>query len=143
MRVYLAGPMTHTEDEGAGWMKSASDLLRHVGITPVLPMPTHEYTDRYMIRAEVVDKVLTIRDKWAATTCDVILANFSHAIKASIGTSIELGWASQAGVPIVGVVPEGNVHEHPMVLSLLSIRTLDLGTAVRAVVALNGGKIFT
>lgn len=40
----------------------------------------------------------------------------------SIGTMVELGWASAAGIPVLLVMPTGNVHDHPFTRALCNYR---------------------
>jgi nucleoside 2-deoxyribosyltransferase len=41
--------------------------------------------------------------------------NLSGAEQISLGTAVELGWADAFGVPVVVVMEDGGVHDHPMV----------------------------
>lgn len=117
MEVYLAGSMTHQSAADVGWVQRAEELLHANNIGTVVPHDKEDYAREYDVYSGVnLNNILTTRDKWAATGCDIVLANFGSATKASIGTSIELGWADEAGVPIIAVIPSGNIHEHPMVL---------------------------
>lgn len=141
MRVYLAGPITHDAGLGCAWRVETGARLKACGVTPLTPHPIADYRRGYNLTLEEVDKVLTVRDHWFTTKCDVVLANFVGSEKASIGTSIELGWAHEAGVPIVAAIPSCNVHDHPMVLSIVDFRTFTLHDAVEIVLALQGGNL--
>lgn len=143
MQVYLAGPMTHLEDEGSGWRQEVKEILENEGFDVVLPHQQLEYELAYDLPTGVAasDKILTVRDRWAAMESDVVLANFEQASKASIGTSIELGWANAADVPIVANIPSGNIHDHPMVTSIVDFLVHDLDSAVKIVMALGGDRL--
>lgn len=141
MKVYLAGPMTGAEDDGNDWRQYARIALSSAGISALLPNIAKTYQSEFHVTREGAAKVLTQRDKWFTTGCDVVLVNFEPSDQtgfASIGTCIELGWANEAGVPIVAVLPQHNVHVHPMVESLLFHRTATLDDAINFVRALNG-----
>lgn len=99
-------------------------------------MEASKYTAEYGIHDP--GPVLTQRDKWFCEKADVVLANFEHSEKPSIGTCIELGWADEAGTPIVAAIPDGNVHEHPIVLNVVKFRTRTLNEAARVVLGLAG-----
>lgn len=142
MQVYLAGPITGTDPSAADWRNSTEAELLLEGIRVVRPSAMSLYQDLYNIPSpKQAGMILTVRDYNMTTKSDVVLANFEGSTTGSIGTAIELGWASESGVPIVGVVPKGNVHEHPMVLSVLSFRAHTLVEGVRIVKALAGGRL--
>lgn len=134
MQVYLAGPITEILDD---WRASFTTEMRYkYAITCVSPLAGELYEEKY---GTVAAPVLTTRDKWMATQSDVVLANFLDSTKVSIGTCIEIGWASQAGVPIVAIVPVGNVHNHAMIDELVTMKVETLEEAKNVLRALNGG----
>lgn len=139
--TYLAGPITEDRVERQDWREDTRDELLEEGIEALLPYPAQAYSDTYGGLSGNANMVLTIRDNRYTTQCDVVLANFEYSDKASIGTAIEFGWASEAGVPIVAAIPRGNIHEHPMILSLVTVRTYTLRDAIDVVKALGGSKI--
>lgn len=140
MKVYLAGPITEDRPERANWREEVKHELALEGIEALLPRAQKLYQDEYGVDASNAGLVLTMRDHEFCTKCDVVLANFEYSDKASIGTAIELGWASEAGVPIVAVLPVGNVHDHPMINSVISFRVARLDDGVAVVKALDGGR---
>lgn len=137
MQVYLAGPITHAVDS-VSWREMLSVILRYkYGIVAVLPMAGADYA-QFGAREEDTASILTLRDKWMTTKSDAVLANFTGSKKASIGTCIELGWANEAGVPIIAVIPEGNIHNHPMVDSIIDFKVETLEDALGVLRGLNG-----
>jgi nucleoside 2-deoxyribosyltransferase len=53
----------------------------------------------------------------------VLLVNLLGALKVSIGTCMELGWADAARVPIIAVMEQsGNPHDHAMVNEVVGFR---------------------
>lgn len=141
MRVYLAGPITEDREDRKDWRRETAEQLALDGIEAVLPSPKETYSQVYGELYDSADAVLTVRDWWYTTKSDVVLANFGDSEKASIGTSIELGWACQARVPIVAVIEDGNVHDHPMVLSVITFRAFTLQEGIRIVQALGGSRL--
>jgi len=134
LQVYLAGPITGFENS---WREEYQSELRYkYGIVAVLP----QAQERYEEELGIIDAapVLTQRDKWMCTKSDVVLANFMGSVKASIGTCIEIGWANMAGVPIIAVIPEGNVHSHAMIKSLSTFTVKDLQQATSILIGLQG-----
>lgn len=140
MKVYLAGPITEDVLERADWRDETKTILSLDNIVAVLPRPLSLYEDVYGISEDDAGAVLTVRDHKFSTKSDAVLANFEGSQKGSLGTAIELGWASEAGVTIVGVVPEGNVHEHPMILTCLTFRAYTLDEGIRIIQALAGER---
>lgn len=140
-QVYLAGPMTGALNDGADWRLAATAKLGEAGIKAVSPTPMSTYESQFRISPRHSPMVLTVRDHSMATMSDFILANFEGSKIGSIGTAIELGWASEAGVPIIGVVPKSNVHDHPMVLSVLAFRVHTLEEGLRVLQALAGSAL--
>lgn len=140
MKVYLAGPITEARQDRKDWRENTALQLSLDKIESLLPRPLHRYREQYGIGPEDASTVLTVRDHKFCTESDVVLANFEGSVKPSIGTCIELGWASQAGTTIVAVIPEGNVHEHPMVLNVSNFRVHTLDEGIRTVLALAGER---
>lgn len=136
MKIYLAGPITHTDvdDMGVGWRLEVREVLEEAGHKCLLPLESATYFDRFGIKDPA--PVLTVKDRWFCTKSDLVLANLLPATKASIGTSIELGWADQARVPIVCVMDEHNVHNHPMVHELCTFIVPTMEEAVNIFLAL-------
>jgi nucleoside 2-deoxyribosyltransferase len=61
------------------------------------------------------------RDRWMVTQADVIYANLLGAKIVSIGTVMELAWASDKGKHVVLVMEEENIHRHAFVLEAATI----------------------
>ena len=77
------------------------------------------------------------RDRWDAHRCGVLLVNLLGATRVSVGTMIEIGWADSVRTPIVGVMePEGNPHEHGMVLEALGYRVPNMNEALHIIKAM-------
>lgn len=142
MQVYLAGPILGVDPTAPDWRDEAQLVLELDSIKVVRPTAQKLYKELYQIPSpRQSGMVLTLRDHTMTTKSDVVLANFENSTIGSLGTAMELGWASEAGVPIVGVVPSGNVHEHPMVLSVLAFRVHTLEEGLRVVLALAGERL--
>lgn len=135
MQVYLAGPMPGPDFEGGSWREYATLALNEFGIDTESPTFQEDYADEYLVSLDEAAKILTYRDRKFSTTSDVVLFNFVDAKKASIGSCIELGWASHAGVIIAAVMPVGNIHVHPMVETCVDFRCSTLPGALSVVTA--------
>lgn len=132
MLVYLAGPMT----EDCDWRVAAEDFLRGCGIDSVKPELKAVYKDRFAVSEDEACRILTERDMKFATESDILLANFGGTEKPSMGTCVELGWASAAGTTIVSVIPYGTTHDHPILTSASDYVVDTLIEALRIIAAL-------
>lgn len=135
---YLAGPF----QEGNDWRSVARGRLHEEGVSTVSPSLAEEYWLSFEIPKGTAAKILTQRDKRFATESEYVLANFTGATKASIGTCIELGWAHGNSI-IVAVLPSAdNVHWHPIVENVCDYIVGDLATAVAVIAALSAESGF-
>lgn len=146
-KVYLAGPITGLNYDGAvDWRNYATEKLRP--IKGFSPMRGKEYLQREFAEKEFTsdgdaykhfsvmssNRGIMTRDRYDATTCDVILVNLLGAPRVSIGTVMEIAWADANRIPIVcAMEKEGNVHEHGMVTEAIGFRTETLDGAIHIV----------
>jgi nucleoside 2-deoxyribosyltransferase len=144
MQVYLAGPISGLNFEGAtDWRQYAKAELAQFGIKALSPLRDQEhlksvgvFTDAAKETARLkspmsMPRGLTVRDRWDAMRCDVLLVNLLGATKVSIGTVLELAWADAKGIPIVvAMEAEGNPHEHAMVNQIIGFRVTALWDAI-------------
>ena len=127
--VYLCGPMADaTLAEQVAWRDSATELLG-----PRCSTRSPLRWDNFAI----TDQSITWRDYYDVTHCDVVLARFIGATAVSIGSCIEIGWATALQIPVVLVMEASgtgdlhNQHDHPMIRYLVAYRTDDLRDACR------------
>jgi nucleoside 2-deoxyribosyltransferase len=144
MLVYLAGPISGLNFDGAtDWRQYAKAELAQFGIKALSPLREQEhlksvgvFTDAAKETARLkspmsMPKGLTIRDRWDAMRCDVLLVNLLGATKVTIGTVMEIAWADSKGIPIVCAIEEtGNIHEHAMLMHCIGYRVPTLWDAV-------------
>jgi hypothetical protein len=143
MKVYLSGPISGSPDGViVGWRQHVGQLLPQdielldptaspydASSAYLVPESDSEKLGRLMHGRLVVD-----RNKHLIQLSDVVLANFLHAERASIGSIGELFWANAFRVPIVVVrEPAGNVHDHAMVNAIASVVTHSLEDGCAAV----------
>ncbi|SDK39479.1 hypothetical protein [Bradyrhizobium ottawaense] len=143
MLVYLAGPISGLNFDGAtDWREEAKAHLSQFGIKTLSPLRDQEhlkevgvFTDASKETARLkspmsMPKGLTIRDRWDAMRCKVLLVNLLRAQKVTIGTVMEIAWADSKGTPIVCAVEEtGNIHEHAMLMHCIGYRVPTLWEA--------------
>lgn len=61
---------------------------------------------------------------------DVILVNLHGADKVSIGTVMEIAWAKAFNIPVICVIDDGNLHDHPMINECVGFRVKNLDDAI-------------
>lgn len=145
--VYLAGPIAGSGyDTVTGWREEAvSELWPIKVMSPmrakqhfkgqVLDVHDYELKGQYEV-AISSDKGIVTRDRNDVTTCDLVLMNLLGAKRVSIGTMVELGWADAARIPLVLVMEEENVHNHPFVRNIPGFWVDNLADAYKLVKAI-------
>lgn len=143
--VYLAGPIAgSTYADAVEWRAAVSARLAP-GITALSPMRGkgqlagnkgklggfYPSDDPMTTPAGIV-----ARDFADVKRCDLVLMNLLGAESVSIGTMVELGWASALGKPVIvawdgGVHVLRNPHYHPFVHQIASFRVGSLDEAIR------------
>ena len=122
--VYLAGPITGLTYETArhGWRKEFA-LMLPSHIIPISPMRGKDALmgvkemqgdpNMYPDNALCAPPGIIARDRNDVKNCDVMVACFLGAKdKASIGTSVEFGWADAYRKPVVMVIEDDPTIPH-------------------------------
>ena len=144
-KVYLAGPIKGLNYDGATtWREYAKEKLAACGLNGFSPMRAKPYLkNETAIDASDTnynqfpmsrDGAVVCRDRYDATTCDVLLVYLLGAKAISIGTITEIGWADSLRVPIVLVMEDsGNPHEHMFLRQLCAFRVNNLDEGLHIV----------
>ena len=141
--VYLCGQITGaTYDEARyGWRAKVTDHLHlFPNIQCLSPMRakvkcgSDAESLSHMGDADSImscPRGITTRDRWDVRRSSLIFANLDMD-KISVGSMIEFGWADAWRIPIIAVMPEGNMHEHGIVNELIGFRvqTIEEGMEV-------------
>jgi len=121
-KVYLAGPMYKLSyDEATAWREEVWQKLggKVKCLSPLrgkaFLKEERELRGSYEKYPLSTDKGINFRDHWDVQRCDLVLANLAGATRVSIGTAMEVAWAHAYGKPVVLVMEEGSVHDHPMI----------------------------
>jgi hypothetical protein len=144
--VYLAGPIAGLMYEDCvGWREDTIKELAKfniTGISPIVkskrlenenrPMSAFGYPKDYM----ATERVITIKDKWYCLNSSALLVNFLGSKQISIGTVMEIAWASLNNTPIVVVLEEDNVHNHGMLNECTTVTVRTLNEGIEAIKAL-------
>jgi hypothetical protein len=131
MRIYLSGPISGaSRDDIAGWRQCVAGMLpQHVDVYDpavlsydvALAYETAESPSAALARL-MHGRLVVDRNKHIIQSSDVVLANFLHSERASIGSIGELFWANAFRIPIVIVREQsGNIHDHAMLNAIASV----------------------
>jgi nucleoside 2-deoxyribosyltransferase len=131
MKIYLAGPISgRGYDEVVSMYATKISFLTEQGYECLCPMTGKQYLrneiefkasgyDKYPVSA---NHAIVERDRWMVMQSDIVLADLSNSgDRVSIGTMMELAWAHHMGKHTIGIIPEGNVHNHAFVLEACDI----------------------
>jgi len=156
--IYLAGGISGlTYDEATQWRIATKAALEPLGIKCLSPLraAVHLRNNQGLLTdCEIVDGMqpenyaaltmstprgVVTRDKFDCTHCDMLIVNLLNAKRVSIGTMVEIGWASMRNIPIVLVIEkEGNIHEHAFVKESATFRTDSISEAIEIAKAILG-----
>lgn len=128
--VYLAGPITGCSYNGCTtWRDFFEEELNSDDVQVLSPMRGKDYLEHLdVIGHEYPEKVMSCqrgimtRDHFDTKRSTILVVNFLDADKVSIGTVMEMSWAWDNGIPIVCMMAEGNVHDHPMLRETIGFR---------------------
>ena len=143
-KVYLAGPITGLNfDEATDWRHNAQLYLKSHGIEAFSPLRGKQYLKNLKeLSANAKDyegfysvlsssRGILTRDRWDASTCDLLLVNLLGADRPSIGTIMEIAYADAQRTPIVvAMEAKGNPHEHMMLTQAFDFRVPTLEEAL-------------
>lgn len=125
--VYLAGPITGLTYEEAryGWRKVFQDGLERKGSNAKVLSPMRHEGHLAEVKGPLEKdypshlfshpKMIVTKDFLDIDVSSIVVANFTGATRPSIGTVAEIGYAAAKGKPIVVIMEEDNLHNHPFV----------------------------
>jgi nucleoside 2-deoxyribosyltransferase len=130
MRIYLAGPISGKGyEEVVGKYKEKDKILKELGYEILCPMTGKQYLKNETEFKAVgytnplsTNHAIFQRDKWMVSSSDIVLADLSNSgDKISIGTTMELAWASMLGKQVLLILPEENIHNHAFILESATV----------------------
>jgi hypothetical protein len=131
MNIYIGGKISgSTYEQCVNYFRDTMAKLTQIGYNVFSPMTAKEYLrteykDRELPNAGYSGSVSPVstnhaifeRDQWCVRNCDVFYLNLLSADdKASLGSTMELAWASILGKHTVVTMQKNNVHRHAFVL---------------------------
>jgi nucleoside 2-deoxyribosyltransferase len=143
-KVYLSGPIKGLSyNHAVEWREYAKRYLEDNNIKGVSPMRGKEYLEgTKSLDSEKdpnvlgSDRSLWCRDYNDVHTADVLLVNLEDSNGVSIGTVFEIAWAKEMKKPVIVVMPQNNIHNHPFIREATSLFFTDLDDALAYVVYL-------
>lgn len=147
IKVYLAGPIRGLAYVYAvSWREYVADQLwpEITGYSPMRGKESLSDSQNMDERELVTDdpvftpKDIVHRDFHDVRTCDLLFVNLLDAKQVSIGTVSEIAAAYTLQKPIILVMEEGGIHDHPFVTepSLYWVGNLDKAIALTKMVLL-------
>jgi nucleoside 2-deoxyribosyltransferase len=141
--IYLAGPLTSKSFlETDVWRQEVkSKLPTHIRTLSPLRGLEHlrneeDLKHTYGAHPLSTAKGLTMKDYNDVDRSDAVLVNFLGATKASIGTVMEISRSAAKGIPVVCVMEDDNVHQHPMLNQGCGVIVKSLQEGIDAIVAI-------
>lgn len=148
--LYLAGPITGLSYGGTTTWRG--EVAKELGdaLECLSPMRGKDYLlqettvpDSYEDKILSSQRAIFCRDMWDCMRCDIVLVNLLGATHVSIGTVMEIAWATSQKKPIILVMEEaGNIHEHAMLREACAFRVTNLDAAItliKTIANVNGG----
>lgn len=137
MKIYLAGPITgFTVEEVITNITSHASRLSIMGydvLHPFIgscgvsiingPLQPYGYTGISS------DHSIFCRDKWCVLQADIIIVNLIGAKRVSIGSMMELAWASDHNKHTIVVIEDNNMHQHAFVKEAADLIFTELDSA--------------
>ncbi len=137
MKIYLAGPITGCNfEECTDWREEFKTLMPE-SVQCLSPMRGKEFLK---MRGEIhgsypelgplaSSRGIMTRDFFDCTRSDLVLVNFYDATIVSVGTCMEVAWAYMNRTPLVCIMEDNNIHEHPMIHEAIGFRVSTLQEA--------------
>ena len=141
--IYLAGPIAGLNyKESTDWRQYVIDNTDSA-IECLSPLRKKQYLKNCGNLEGTFDKWplstqrgIYARDRFDCHRSDLVLVNLMEAKTVSIGTCMEIAWAAQNNTPIVLIMENGGLHEHPMILEACPFLVNSIDEAIGLVHAL-------
>lgn len=138
--IYLAGPISGLSyNETTSWRQYIRRKLpdRIVGYSPMRAKSylqnkmhiSHSYEESLLSS----QRGLFARDMNDCRICDALMVNFLDSEKVSIGTVMEISAFWWQRKPIILIMKNGNIHDHPMIREACPLVTHSLDEAIHVV----------
>ena len=133
--IYLAGPISGLTYDGSEEWRNQFKSWMPPEIACYSPLRSKDY-----LRAEGIleqsysqplssDRGIMTRDHFDCSRVDLIVCNLLGTKRVSIGTVMECAWAFAYRKPLVMIMEDENVHDHPMIRETIGFRVATLEDA--------------
>lgn len=129
--IYTAGPISgHNGNDVLDYFQGTKKKLEEAGFKVLQPMQGKEaMRTEIEFRAEgykdikiTSNHAIYTRDQWMVRQSDIIYVNLMNSgERVSIGSMMEMAWASILGKYVIASIPKENVHRHAFVLEAASV----------------------
>lgn len=140
--VYMAGPITGCSYDGCtNWRNDFAKALSSYNVHCLSPMRNKDYLSKETNVAQQYDTPLSCekgiytRDKFDCCRCDLLVVNILKATCVSIGTMLEIAWANANDIPIILIMEDTNIHNHPMVRACCGFQVDTIAQSIKLVKA--------
>jgi len=125
MKLYLARPIFGQEaSDVISYFKITASFFKSLGYEVYHPLVESEtFRNEIKFKAEGYkgmpassNHTIFGRDKWYVKNCDILYCNLVNSEIVSIGSCMELAWASLLGKHTVVAMGLNNIHRHAFVL---------------------------
>lgn len=122
MKIYLVHQISGlTPKTVTDYYESLIKFCKHLGYTVLFPMDLRGGSLTSTDMPPAASHTIFQTDKWFVQSADVVYASFVGCTRISIGSMMELAWASFLGKHVVVAMEPENVHRHPFVLEAASV----------------------
>lgn len=139
--IYLAGPITGFSYEGVTEWRNEVSRKFLPGIFGVSPMRLKDFLKGqgpigHSYESDVLSngRAVLERDRYDCTHADGVIAVFpKDAPQLSVGTLVEVGWATANRIPTIVVSDDPRIVTHPLIKGNVGWIVSDLDTAVHVI----------
>ena len=141
--VYAAGPIAGCSWEECTKWRNDLRYMFPTNITVISPLRAKKYLNQeksvaldYKEFPLSTQRGIVTRDKFDVARCDLVFVNLLNAKTVSIGTCFEIAWAHLLNKPIIVVMEDRAIHQHPFIKECSNFIFNDLEEAVKVATAI-------
>jgi nucleoside 2-deoxyribosyltransferase len=117
MKIYLVHQISGlTKKQVSDYYEDLIKYCKHLGYIVLFPMDLRESNS-----PATGNHTIFQTDRWFVQSADVVYASFVGCTRISIGSMMELAWASFLGKHVVVAMESQNPHHHAFVLEAASV----------------------